>query len=137
MNVRGGEEDVNTRAGSVFQSFPGTFDIRTAGSRQSSNNGAADDRGDGPYGFKVAIGGNGEPGFDHVGAQTVELMRQPQFFLMVHAAPGRLLSVAQGGIENGDSELLRGHGASFENLRRSYLLRSLLWYGRRVVKQNL
>src|SRR5713101_7182036 len=106
MNVRGGEEDVNTRAGSVFQSFPGTFDIRTAGSRQSSNNGTADDRGDGPYGFKIAIGGNRESSFDHVDAETVKLVRQPQFFLIVHAAPGRLLSVAQGGVENGDSKLL-------------------------------
>ena len=48
----------------------------------------------------------GKPGFNHVDAQTVELVRQTQLFLVVHAAAGRLFSVAQSGIENGDADLL-------------------------------
>ncbi len=43
VNVGGGEEDVNARMGCVFQSFPGAFDIRTAGAGESRNDGAADD----------------------------------------------------------------------------------------------
>ena len=58
----------------------------------------------------------GKPGLDHIDAEAVELMRQTQLLLMVHAATGRLFSVAQGGVENGDADLLSGHDASFSEI---------------------
>ncbi len=113
VNVGGGKNDVNARMGGVFQGFPGALDIRAAGAAQACNDGAADDGGDGLHGREVAIGGDGESGFDDVDAEAVELVREAQFFLMVHAATGRLFSVAQSGVENGDANLVRGHGSSF------------------------
>src|SRR5260370_25782869 len=109
--------------GSVFQGFPGALDIRAAGAAQACNDGAANDCGDGLHGGEIAIGGDGESGFDHVDAEAVELVREAQLFLMVHAATGRLLSVAQGGVENGNANLVRGHEASFEaSFRKTPLL---------------
>ena len=45
----------------------------------------------------------GEPGLDYIHAQPVELMRQPQLFLLVHAASRRLLAIAKGRVEDRDS----------------------------------
>src|SRR5208282_469245 len=47
----------------------------------------------------------------HIHAKPVELVRQTQLFLVVHAAAGRLLAVAQGGIEHGDAGSV-AHGFS-------------------------
>ena len=68
--------------------------------RQAGNDRAADDGGHGLYGFEVAIGGDRESGLDHVHAKAVELMRQAQLFLIIHAATGRLFTVAESGVEN-------------------------------------
>ncbi len=81
---------------------------------ESGNDGAADHCGDGLHRFKITVGGNGKSGFDHVDTETVELVRQAQLLLMVHAAAGRLFSVAQSGVENFDADLLRGHGPSLK-----------------------
>src|SRR5208282_4492915 len=110
VNVGSGEEDVNARVGGVLQGFPGALDIGAAGAGEARDDGAADDGGDGLHGLKVAVGGDGESGFDHVDTETVELMGHAQLFLVVHAATGRLFSVAQGGVENGNADLW-GHGS--------------------------
>jgi len=109
VNVGGGEEDVNAWASGMFQCFPGTLDIGAAGAGQSGDDGSANDRGNGFYGGEVAIGGDGKPGFDHVDAEAVELVREAQLFLMVHAATGGLLSIAERGVENDDAKLVRSH----------------------------
>jgi hypothetical protein len=118
----------------MLQSLPCALNIRTASSRQSSDHGAADDCGDSFHRCKIAIGGNGKASFDHIYTEAVELVRQAQFFLMVHAATGRLFPVAQSGIENGDAELLGFHGDSLKNL--AFLLLPS-WYGLQRLKQNL
>lgn len=104
---------MDARMGSVLQSFPGAFDIGAAGATQSRDDGAANDGGDGSYGFKVTVGCDGKSGFDHVDTETIELVRQAQFFLVVHAATRRLFSVAQGGVENSDLDLVCGHGLRY------------------------
>ena len=81
VNVGSGEEDVDARAGSVFQSFPGALDIGAAGAGQSGDDGPADDIGDGLHGFEIAVRGDGKPGFDHIGAEAVELVSQAQLLL--------------------------------------------------------
>jgi hypothetical protein len=52
---------------------------------------------------EVAIGGDGEPGLDHVHAKAVELLGQAQLFLHIHAAARRLLAVTKRGVEDGDA----------------------------------
>src|SRR5580698_7563295 len=100
---------MDARVGGVLQSFPGALDIGAAGAAQPCDDGAANDRGYGLHGFKVAIGSDGQSGFNHGATETVELVRQAQFLLVVHAAARRLFSVAQGGVENLDADLVCGH----------------------------
>src|SRR5580658_3766025 len=100
---------MDARVGSILKSFPGALDIGAAGAAQSRNDGTADERGDGLHSCKVAVGGDGKSGLDHVDTETVELVRQAQFFLVVHATARRLFSVAQGGVENSDLDLVCGH----------------------------
>src|SRR5580704_18721454 len=111
MDIGGSEKDVNTRAGSILQGFPGALDVRAAGAGQSRDDGSSNDTRDGLDRSEISLGGDRESGFDYVDTEAVELMRQPQLLLMVHTAAGRLFSVAQGGVENGDANMLRGgHG---------------------------
>ena len=80
--------------------FPVTLDIGPAGTSQASDDGPAHYFRNRLHRLKVTIRRDGEPGLNHVHAQAVELMRQAQLFRPVHAATGRLLSVAKRGIEN-------------------------------------
>src|SRR5437016_4565437 len=65
--------------------------------------------------FEITFGGDGKAGFDYVHAKPVELMRQTKLFLMVHAAAGRLFSVAKSGIEYGNARSFRGHVSPLKN----------------------
>ncbi len=51
---------------------------------------------------EVAVGGDGEAGFEDVDAEVRELVRHAQFFVVVHGAAGGLLAVAEGGVEEDD-----------------------------------
>jgi hypothetical protein len=67
-------------------------------------------------------------------------MRQAQLLLVVHAAAGRLFSVAQSGVENGNADLLRGHGFLLpftKGMRALLICSSALWYGVDGLKQCL
>src|SRR5258708_16277888 len=105
MNVGCRQKHVNAWVSGSTQSIPGTLDIGAAGPRQSGNDGPPDDRGDCPHRFEVAVGSDGKPGLNDVNAKTVKLLRKTQLFLVVHAATGRLFSVAQGRVENGNTTL--------------------------------
>ncbi len=50
--------------------------------------------------FEVAARGGGKARLDDVDAQVRQRPRHPQLFRLRHAAAGRLLAVAQGGVEN-------------------------------------
>ena len=78
--------------------------------------------GDGGDGGKVALRGHGETGLDDVDAQIFKGMRHGELFLRGHAAAGRLLAIAQSGVEErnviGDlicSYLTPGTGKPFAN----------------------
>src|SRR5262249_33239485 len=94
MNIRGCEKHMDAGMSSVLKRFPGALDVKPAGPSQSGDDGAPDHSGNRLYRFKVAIGSDGEPGFNHIHTQAIELVRQTQLFLLVHAATGRLLSVS-------------------------------------------
>ena len=53
-------------------------------------------------GVEVALGGDGEAGFEDVDAEGGELVGHAQLFVVVHGAAGRLLAVAEGGVEEDD-----------------------------------
>ena len=80
--------------------------------------GPANFAGDGADGLGVAVGGDGEAGFEDVDAEGRELMGHAQLFGVVHGAAGGLLAVAEGGVEEVDAVglgydcgLFRVHGA--------------------------
>ncbi len=106
VNVRGRQKNVDTRMRGSQQRLPGPVNVTSASTSQASNDGTPNRGGDALHGFEVAIGGDGESGFDHVHAQAVELLSQVQLFLHIHAAARRLLAVTKSGVENGDARLI-------------------------------
>ena len=86
---------MDARPGRSFKRLPGPLDVRRAGPGQAGDDGTPDGRCNRLHCGKVAFRGDGKAGFDDVHAQAVELVRQPQLFLHVHAASRRLLAVAQ------------------------------------------
>ena len=77
--------------------------------------GALDLLGDGDDSFEIAVGGDGETGLDDVDAHVVERFGNLQLFFQRHGGAGRLLAVAQGGVENEDAVFVGvgggGHGS--------------------------
>ena len=102
MNVRGGDKDMDPRRPGVFQGFPGCIDIARGRSRKAGNLRAPDLLGDLLYGLEIPGRAAGEPGFDHVHVQTLELAGEDQLFPQVHAGSGRLFSVPEGGVKDAD-----------------------------------
>ena len=107
MKWRGRDERVDARSPGMADCRPGTVDIGQRGAGQRRDNGGLalfrhrDDR------FEIAFAGDGEAGFDDVDTKQFELRRNLQLFLQVHRAAGRLLTIAQRGVENAD---MVGHG---------------------------
>ena len=79
----------------------GHLDVFVLGAGQGRDARLADGLGDGGDGREVAFGGHGEAGLDDVHAQIFKGMGHGELFLRGHAAAGRLLAVAQGGVEEG------------------------------------
>jgi len=59
--------------------------------------------GNGGDSSEVSLGSHGEAGLDNIHAQIFQGMGHGQLFLRRHAAAGRLLAVAQCGIEKDDA----------------------------------
>jgi hypothetical protein len=91
------------------QRLPGARNILTASPRQPRYDRTSNDFRDSLYRLEVPFRGDWEPRFDHVHAQPIKLMRQPQLFLLIHAASRRLLAIAESGIEDSDPGSLATH----------------------------
>src|SRR5262245_57486982 len=100
MNVRSSDRSVNSRLGGILHLLPASIDIQFAGTGQAGYGHGANLLGYSLYRFEVAVGRDREPGFDDVHAQSLELARQQEFFLYVHAGAGRLLAISQGSVED-------------------------------------
>jgi hypothetical protein len=85
--------------GSSGYCLPGSLDVSSATTCQSCDDGSANGTGYGLHGLKVSVGGNRKSGFNYVDAQSLKLLGQANFFRPGHTATGRLLSIAQGGVE--------------------------------------
>ena len=116
MNVGGRQKNVDPRSRRSLQGLPRAVNVAGAGARQSGDNRMPHFSGNKLHRFKVTIGGDREPGLDHVHAQPVELLGQTQFFLHIHAATRRLLAVPQRGVKDNDARQIhefRSSGALF------------------------
>ena len=89
-------------------------DVLRPGARQAAHHGVLGALGDLVDGEEVAFRGDREAGLDDVDAQLVEELGDLELLLVGHGGAGRLLAVAQGGVEDDDAVLLglwlRGHG---------------------------
>ncbi len=99
MQIARGEEDVDAGAVGKLQGAGGHLDVFGLGAGQRGDARLADGLRDGGDGREVALGGHGEAGLDDVHAQIFQGMGHGELFLRGHAAAGRLLAVAQGGVE--------------------------------------
>ena len=93
----------------VAYGLPGPVDVGRIGARQSGDHGAFDLPGDRLHGLEVARRGDREAGLDDVHAQARELLGDLELLRRVQRDAGRLLAVAQRGVEDEDAVWLGGH----------------------------
>ncbi len=100
MDFAGGAENVNAFVGRGLDGFAGAVDIAGRAAGQAADDAVADLGGDGVNGFEIAVGTDGESGFDDVDAHGFEELGDLQLFRAGEGCAGRLLAVAQGGVED-------------------------------------
>ena len=99
MQIARGQEHVNAGALGKLHGAGGHLDVFLLGAGQRSDRGLRTRLGDRRDRREVAFRSHGEAGLDDVHAQVLKRVRHGQLFLGGHAAAGRLLAVAQRGVE--------------------------------------
>src|SRR5579863_5612541 len=102
MNVRHGEETMDSWMDSVSNRIEGALHIAWSAPRQSSDDGATHLTRHRLHSLKVAMRSNGEAGLNHVHAEPFQLARHGELFMNRHAATRRLLAIAECGVEDDD-----------------------------------
>ena len=107
VQVAGGEEDVDPGRLAALQRLGGARDVAVVGARERAHGRALDRLGDRLHRLEVAVRRRREAGLDDVDLEPLELARDAQLLVLGHRGAGRLLAVAQGGVED---EQAVGHG---------------------------
>ncbi len=102
MDGAGGEKDVNPRHSAQFQGFPSAIDVGVVAAGQAADRGAADVGGDFANRLEIAGRGDRKAGLDDVDAQIDQRLGDLHLLGQVHARAGRLLAVAERGVEDFD-----------------------------------
>ena len=102
MDWAGAEEDMEAPAAIVAERAMRGHDIALGRARERAEDRAFHLAGDDAHGLFVARRGGGETSFDDIDAHLVQQLGDAQFFFMRHRGAGRLLAVAQSGVENLD-----------------------------------
>ena len=103
MNGTRGEEHVDSWTRGILQRAPRGVDVFSSAARETRDDRAVDFASHEIHRLPIAARGDRETGFDDVDPELRERLRDPQFFRLRHAAAGRLLAVAQRGIEDEDA----------------------------------
>ena len=103
VDVGGRDEGVDARARGVLDRSPGGVDVGLVGAGQAADHRALDAAGDRLDRLEVAGRGDREAGLDHVDAQAGELLGDLDLLRRVQRDSGRLLAVAQCGVEDVDA----------------------------------
>ena len=77
-------------------------DVFLAGAREADHGRPGDGLGDSMHRLEIAGRRSREAGLDDIDAEALELARDRELLLDVHGAAGRLLAVAQRGVEDAD-----------------------------------
>ena len=107
MQRAGGNKGMNAGMRSTLEGLGSAGNITLLRAGKATNAGITDGCGNALDGFKIAVGGSGEPRFDHIDPHAFKGAGDADFFLKRHAGAGRLFAIAQGCIKNDD--LLLGH----------------------------
>ncbi len=102
MQRTGGQEQVQARTGGGLHGTQRGLDIGGQAARQHRQGGVAQFAGDQRMRLAVRLRTGRKTRFDDVHAQLGQAARHHQLLLRGHAATGRLLAIAQGGIEDAD-----------------------------------
>ena len=102
MDRAGGDEHVESFQACRRQGPGGHVNIARIAARQGADRGAVDQFGDLPDGVEILLRGRRKTGLDDIDAELGQAARQAQLARHAHAATGRLLAVAQRGIEDDD-----------------------------------
>lgn len=103
MNRAGRQEHVNPNVLRIAQCIPGAVNIFLTTTGQTAYGCPITiSLGNFVNGVEVPRRGDGEPGFEDVDPQFDQRPGDFEFFLCVHTAAGRLLTVAEGCVENRD-----------------------------------
>ncbi len=100
MNLAGGAKDVNAGVLCAADGFTGAVDVLGDAAGQAADDGFGYFGGDGVDGFKIAVGTDGESGFDDVDAHGFQETGDFQLFASGQGRARRLLAVAQSGVED-------------------------------------
>ena len=103
VQVGGRKKRVNARSFCGRQRLAGLLDVLPPRPRERGDHRAVDGGGNLPHGFGVGRRGDGEAGLDDVDPERVERARHGELRRHVHRETRRLLSVAQGGVEDDDA----------------------------------
>ena len=102
MDRAGGEEHMNAGLLGKLKRVPGSVNVLLVATGQAADGAAAHDGGNFADGVKIVGRGDREAGFNDVDAEIDQRLREFQLLSLVHAAAGRLLAVAERGVENLD-----------------------------------
>ncbi len=100
MDLAGGAEEMDARMGRVLHRFAGAVDILGRAAGQAADGAAGEFRRDGVDRFKVAIGTDGEAGFDDVDAHRFKKPCDLQLFRLGERGAGGLFTIPQRRIED-------------------------------------
>ena len=116
MDGAGGQKDVDPRRFGRFEGFPGPIDVGVVAAGQAADHRSADRLGHLADSLEVAGRSDRESGFDDVDSQVHQGLGNLHLLAQVHARAGRLLAVAQGGVEDPD-RAFRAHDSSASGVR--------------------
>src|SRR5260370_39944839 len=94
---------MDARAPGVLERARGSFHIERAGTGQSGDGHPGELAADGVDGFKITVRRNGKTSLENVHAQLHQFVGHAGLLGYRHAAAGRLLAIAQRGVENIDA----------------------------------
>ena len=119
VDIAGGQEDVDAGLLCFLHGVPGGVNVPLGAPGQACHHGLADSGGDGLHAFVVHGRGDGKTRLDDIHPQLFQLPGHFDLFRQVHAAPGGLLAVPEGGVKNFDA-LHVGSSCFMRRVRRRF-----------------
>jgi hypothetical protein len=102
MDVATGAKRVNAALLRRCKRLPGPLDILFLDARQAANRRAFNRLGNALHRIEIPRGCDGKPRLDYIHAEERELTCNLQLFLLIERRTGRLLAIAQRGVEDDD-----------------------------------